>query len=318
MAYPKFDPRAFLDGGRPQVGGGVPAKVANPAKAGNEEGRPTLAVLATLAGTPPPASPTAPPSGGRWLMLVQLWNAEKGRDLVSGLIAAAGPNRAGGLDQVFEKLRTRCSWNSARKIEYLEELREKLAANPLYWPADRPDLVIEQRARFDKVILTIKRNGGRITRKKLLRHANRHTIQAMLDLREIVTLGVGVYGLPGAPIHRSASRMIVERLAGMVLAGIADPRITRTELRAAIGRERNCVDRGIEVLHENGIILIRGNTIRLSPKALKQIKDNEVIRLRHGNIMWSGSCDQLDLFPTSEASTQSPPPDESGRDERGQ
>jgi hypothetical protein len=247
------------------------------------------------------------------MMLVQLWQAEKARDLVDGLIAAAGANRVGGFDQLFEKLRTRCSWSGPRKIEYLEELTEKFAANPYYWPADRPDRAAAQRARHDKAILAIKRNGGRIIRQKLLRHVSRNVIQSMLTLREIVPLGDGAYGLPGAQIHFSASRQIFA-----ALAGVADHRMERTELPAVIDRTPDAVRRGIKVLHENGLVVIRGNSIALSPKALQKIKNNEVVRLRKGTIVWGGSCNQLDLFAASEASTQSAPPDESGCDERGQ
>src|SRR5712672_1286158 len=129
---------------------------------------PTLGALGTLGGplARSSASPEPPPPGGRWKMLVQLWNIEKARDLVDRLIAAAGPHRMAGLDQQFEKMRTRFKWSGARKIEWLEELCENFAANPYYWPADRPDRTTAGCERHNKAIIAIERNGGR----KLLQH----------------------------------------------------------------------------------------------------------------------------------------------------
>src|SRR6266404_1571162 len=191
-----------------------PPKVSKVPKVHDADGSPaaTLGTLDTL-GAPRPSAPPciAPPAGGRWKMLVQLWTIEKARDLVDRLIAAAGPHRMGGLDQIFEKLRT-SSRTGTRKIEYLERLCEKFAGNPYYWPGERPDRAAVARMERDKAIAAIKRSGGRIARKKLLRHGHKNTIQAMLDLGEIVPIGVGEYALPGAQIFRWTSSKIVEAL----------------------------------------------------------------------------------------------------------
>jgi hypothetical protein len=230
-----------------------------------------------IAGSPAtaPPAPTAvgasepPPAGGRWKMLVQLWNIEKARDLVDRLIVAAGPHRMGGLDQVFENLRT-SSRNGARKIEWVEHLCEEFASNPYYWPADRSDRVNAARAKRNGGIAAIRRSGGRITRKKLLRHVDKHTIQAMLDLGEIVpTIGVGEYGLPGAPVFRWNSQKIVE-----ILAQALDHRKDLDELAVAMDRPRHVINEVIKGLLRNRIVVVRGNVIELSPKTLQKIKDN--------------------------------------------
>jgi hypothetical protein len=217
---------------------------------------PTLGALGTLGGplARSSASPEPPPPGGRWKMLVQLWNIEKARDLVDRLIAAAGPHRMAGLDQQFEKMRTRCSWSGARKIEWLEELCENLAANPYYWPADRPDRTAAGRQRHNKAITVIERNGGQITRQKLLRHVGRGTIESMIATREIVPIGMVwgksragkvrqvLYGLPGAQVHFSTSHKIVRALAVALNHCMELDELTvavdrsNTEIKAAIKR----------------------------------------------------------------------------------
>jgi hypothetical protein len=101
-----------------------------------------------------------------------------------------------GLDELFERMRTRCSWNGARKIEWLEEQCEKLAANPFYWPAHRPDLAAAARERHNKAINAIKRDGGQITRQKLLRHVNPAIIHAMLAVGESCPPAAAPMGFP--------------------------------------------------------------------------------------------------------------------------
>jgi hypothetical protein len=254
----------------------------------------------------PGTVPAAPPAGGRWKMLVQLWTIEKARDLVDRLIAAAGPHRMGGLDQIFEKLRT-SSRTGTRKIEYLERLCEKFAGNPYYWPGERPDRAAVARMERDKAIAAIKRSGGRIARKKLLRHVHKNTIQAMLDLGEIVPLGVGEYGLPGAQVFRWTSTKIVE-----ALWAVPDHAMELDELAAAVGRDKNAVREAVARLRRNGIVVVRGKTIALSPKTVQQIKDEQVIR--HGKlIIMRPRPDQFDLFAAApKTSTPSPPSDDSG------
>jgi hypothetical protein len=256
---------------------------------------------------PVTAAPRAPPpAGGRWKMLVQLWTIEKARDLVDRLIAAAGPHRMGGLDQIFEKLRT-SSRTGTRKIEYLERLCEKFAGNPYYWPGERPDRAAVARMERDKAIAAIKRSGGRIARKKLLRHVHKNAIQAMLDLGEIVPIGVGEYALPGARIFRWTSSKIVE-----ALWAVADHRMDLDELAAAVDRDKSAVRDAVARLRSNGIVVVRATTIALSPKTVQKIKNNEVIR--HGNlIIMRSRLDQFDLFPTApQTLTPSPPSDDSG------
>jgi hypothetical protein len=235
---------------------------------------------------------------------VQLWNVEKARDLVDRLIVAAGPHRMGGLDQIFEKLRTSCR-TGTRKIEYLERLCEKFAGNPYYWPGERPDRAAVARMERDKAIAAIKRSSGRITRKKLLRHVDKHTIQAMLDLGEIVPLGVGEYGLPGAQVFRWTSTKIVE-----ALWAVPDHAMELDELAAAVGRDKNAVREAVARLRRNGIVVVRGKTIALSPKTVQQIKDEQVIR--HGKlIIMRPRPDQFDLFAAAlQTATPSPASDE--------
>jgi hypothetical protein len=265
------------------------------------------AALEALAAPAEVGASEPPPAGGRWKLLVQLWNIEKARDLVDRLIVAAGPHRVGGLDQILEKLRT-SSRTGTRKIEYLERLCEKFAANPYYWPGERPDRAAVARMERDKAIAVIKRSGGRITRKKLLRHVDKHTIQAMLDFDEIVPIGVGEYGLPGAQVFRWTSTKIVE-----ALWVVPDHPMELDELAAALGRDKNAVREAVARLRRNGIVVVRGKTIALSPKTVQQIKDEQVIR--HGKlIIMRPRPDQFDLFAAArQTSTLSPPSDEGRR-----
>jgi hypothetical protein len=269
----------------------APPKVPKPSKFGATDAAPA-ATLGTLGGddVARPAKHSEPtPIGGRWLMLVQLWGIEKNRDLVDRLIKAAGPNRVGGLDQVFEKMHSRCSWNGARKIAWLEELCAKLESDPYFWPTSRPDLVAARRERSDKIVDLIRQNGGQITRKKLLRFASPSKIHAMLAVGEIVSLGGGAYGLPGALPHASTSRKVV-----LALAAASDHCMDRDILFVALKRTNDAFRKAIKCLRDNDIIVMRGEIVALTPKASRQIKNNEVIRLRNGTIVWGP--DQLDLF----------------------
>jgi hypothetical protein len=242
-----------------------------------------------------------PPAGGRWVMLVQLWNAEAARDLVSRLIAAAGPRRAEGLDMLFKKLAARCSWSGARKIAWLERQCEKLAANPYYWPADRPDVGAAERERHAEAISLIRRRGGRMTRRTLLRHVSARDIQALLRSGEIVAVGVGVYALPacrrnaadqldlfaassaaGAPAHRPRSCRVIELL-------IAEPQHAMPWLalqRAAGGP----ISRAVHTLRACGILEAadpsRRAPVRLSAAALEKIARGEILRDRRGAVLW--------------------------------
>jgi hypothetical protein len=275
--------------------------------------------------SPAPVISEPPPPGGRWKMLVQLWNIEKARDLVDRLIAAAGPHRMAGLDQQFEKMRTRCSWSGARKIEWLEELCENLAANPYYWPADRPDRTAAGRQRHNKAITVIERNGGQITRQKLLRHVGRGTIESMIATREIVPIGMVwgksragkvrqvLYGLPGAQVHFSTSHKIVRALAVAL-----NHCIELDELTVAVDRSNTEIKAAIKRLSARGIIVMRGNTIALSPAAVAKIATGAIIRDGRGAVLWPRQAegrrlDQLDLFAAApQTSTPSPPSDDSG------
>ena len=320
-----------------------PAKLAKPAKSTPAKSTPlsggpilTCAAFATFAegpsAVPRRATPAGrstpaerPPAGGRWLMLVQLWQAEKARDLVDRLIAAAGPHRMGGLDLLFEKMRTRCSWSGTRKIEWLEELCENFAANPYYWPADRPDRTVAGRERHNKAIIAIERNGGRITRQKLLRHVGRGTIESMIGTREIVPIGMVwgksragkvrqvLYGLPGAQVYSPASHKIVQALAVAL-----DHRMELDELTVAVDRSNTEIKAAIKRLSGRGIVVTRGNTIALSPAAVAKITTGAIIRDGRGAVLWppqaqGGRPDQLDLFAAApQTSTSSPQSDDSG------
>jgi hypothetical protein len=210
-------------------------------------------------------------------MQIQLWGIDQAKDLVAKLIEAAGPHRVGGLDQIFQKLRT-SSRTGTRKIEYLERLCEKFSANPYYWPGERPDRAAVARIERDKAIAAIKRSSGRITRKMLLRHVDKHTIQAMLDFREIVRIGVGEYGLPGAQVFHWTSTKIVE-----ALWAVPNHAMELDELAAAVGRDKNAVREAVARLRRNGIVVVRGKTIALSAKTVQKIKGEQVIR--HGKLI---------------------------------
>jgi len=120
-----------------------------------------------------------------------------------------------------------------------------------------------------------------------------------------VPLGVGEYGLPGAQVFRWTSTKIVE-----ALWAVPDHAMELDELAAAVGRDKNAVREAVARLRRNGIVVVRGKTIALSPKTMQQIKDEQVIR--HGKlIIMRPRPDQFDLFAAAlQTATPSPASDE--------
>src|SRR5258708_3527647 len=99
----------------------------------------------------------------------------------------------------------------------------------------------------------------------------------------------------------------------MVLAAATDHCMEIDELAVAMGLSRRAMSNAIERLHNNGIVVVRGDTIALSQKASQNVKKNEIIR--HGRrIVWGPRADQLDLFAAAlQTATPSPASDEGRR-----
>jgi hypothetical protein len=76
---------------------------------------------------------------GHPMLLLQRWGASprEAPELVARLIAVAGPHRVGSLDELLTHMDRHWRQSGARKIEWLQEQADRMAALPLYWPRFR-------------------------------------------------------------------------------------------------------------------------------------------------------------------------------------
>jgi hypothetical protein len=85
----------------------------------NHTGDPVLNNLDNLNSGPPEiilfqgAGKSSEPIGP-WIVKLQMWGIDQARCLVGRLIAAAGPNRTTGLDELFRHMDKQWRWNGAR------------------------------------------------------------------------------------------------------------------------------------------------------------------------------------------------------------
>jgi hypothetical protein len=262
----------------------------SPGFSGGDENPPTVPITS--------AAP-APPVGGRWKMPIQLWGIDQSRDLVESLKEAAGPNRVTGLDELFAHMDAQWRWSGSRKIEWLQQQRDRMKAHPLYWPRLRAPRVCDDA----KTIIACLKTGPKT--KAWLSRKLRKTITATSSLTtpmaargSIVRIEEAVFALPcpGAKTFLPASHAIIT-----ALIGAPGHSMKFLALEAAVGRT---IARPVHTLRlrRNGALTpadpSRRGPVTLAPAALAKIERGEPIRDGRGGILWAPDLyeAQLDLF----------------------
>jgi biotin operon repressor len=156
-------------------------------------------------------------------------------------------------------------WDGKRKVKWLREQAEKMASDPVYWPASkksRPNIGTD-------MILDALKNGPR-TKDELIRITGKtataiaSVTQSMAKAGEIMRARPGVFALPTADAvaHIGGSEAVV---AALTTAGRA---MSTRELVAATGKPRSAVDAALHRLRESGaVVTIRRGLFALAPKA---------------------------------------------------
>src|SRR5262249_36638049 len=149
------------------------------------------------ASTSSSSSATEPPAGPETLAL-QRWGAspEAARDVVSRLVEIAG-SRLPNLDRLFDHMEQRRRWDGKRKVKWLCEQAEKMASDPVYWPASKKS----RPTTGTDMILDALKNGPR-TKDELIQTTGKtataivSVTQSMAKAGEIMRVRPGVFALP--------------------------------------------------------------------------------------------------------------------------
>jgi hypothetical protein len=140
---------------------------------------------------------------GRQMLQLQRWGATAAhaKELVHRLIKAAGPHRLAHLQELFDHMEERRRWEKGRKISWIEQQAEQIAAQPLYWPAKRPP---RQDSGATAILGALQASGGSATKQQLVAatgktiHAVSALTRSMVFNGEIRRLTPGVFGLARA------------------------------------------------------------------------------------------------------------------------
>jgi hypothetical protein len=178
-----------------------------------------------------------PPGRGHLMSLLQKWGSspEQARELITRLIVVAG-HRLEHLDELFDRMERRDTWDPGRKLKWIGEQADKMAANPMYWPVtgrSRTDIST------DKVLAAL--ISGPKSKEELMKITGlpENTVWNVTKLlkREgkIIAIAPGVWALPGAAPHVLAKDSILVALTAageemsvdeLVAAIPSKPRIT--------------------------------------------------------------------------------------------
>jgi hypothetical protein len=201
----------------------------------------------------------------RWTSIVLGWgkptkrrpacmSAKEAREIVNRLIEVGGSRWRSYLDQLFVHMEHRIHWNGRRKIKWLREVIDRLAAKPLDWP-----IPVSRRGRPDVLAAMIEdyvNNARRAHKSDIVAllaplgtsaDTAQTTLSAMVRAGRITRLDIGVYGPcdQGARAHVPAHQAI----ANMVAAGPATfPDLTKT------GHSKSAIRGGILRLKKEGRI----------------------------------------------------------------
>lgn len=184
------------------------------------------------------------------MFMLQRWGAsqEQGRALVSRLVAVAG-HRLPHLDELFDRMDIRVRWDGKRRIAWLQEQAERMAADPVYWPVQKKQ---SAKTGVDTVLAALQ--SGPKTKAKLVGMTGKTEVaiasltQSLCDAGWIVRLKPGVYALPaaGTETHVSATDAV---LAALTTAGKS---MTTAELCVATSKPRSAIDAAIFRLKKAG------------------------------------------------------------------
>jgi hypothetical protein len=220
----------------------------------------------------------------RWISFVRQWagrqwdsKPEAAPDFVEDFIKVAGPNRAKRLGELFDHLARQ--WASpGQKLTWLRMYRDRMAADPLYWPQLRPTRTTGSDGDAAKLMAVMKRNTKRHwTVREIaeqfgwtIYHADNLTTE-MRVRRWIVQIdqGRGLLGLPrpGLEVKKSVSQRIIEKL-------IADQEIGFAAMEGMIGQN---IRAQLHNLRKGGIVG-PGSPLKLSAAALDKIANGQPLR----------------------------------------
>jgi hypothetical protein len=255
-----------------------------------------------------------PPEYGYWVFLVRRWgdrewdsNLDGPRDEVDAFIEIVGP-RGGrdGIAELFDHLARQ--WAQGRqKLAWLRKYRERIKANPRYWPQLKPMRTTGSDAEAAAVVALICANLKTEWTVSLLAKRRRRGIYYMdhltteMRFREMLVMvdeGRGILSLPrrGLQIKRTVTKRIIENLIAA-----PDHEMGYLAMRDAIGQNIGhqvhtmrklgiltpSPHAGCWTAPQNGGALIRlGAPLRLSEDALAKIARGQPIRNRR-RTLWT-------------------------------